>query len=54
MVATTTPPALITASVAATIIGLFGPRSSTRLPGMMPQSRVSTLAMRFTRSASPQ
>ena len=51
MVATAIPPALITASQAATIIGVFGARSSTRLPGIMPSCRVNTLAMRFTRAA---
>ena len=52
MVATTTPPAFITAKRAATIIGLLGARSSTRLPGTRPSRATSTLAMRLTRSAS--
>jgi len=47
IVATHTPPAFITANQQAAIIGLFGPRNSTRLPGLRPISRVSTLAMRF-------
>ena len=47
MVATATPPALITANQLAAIIGLFGPRSSTRLPGTSPISRTSTFASRF-------
>jgi hypothetical protein len=47
MVATHTPPAFITANQQAAIIGLLGPRSSTRLPGFKPMSRTSTLAMRF-------
>jgi len=47
MVATHTPPAFITANQHAAIIGLFGPRSSTRLPGLRCMSRTSTLAMRF-------
>ncbi len=44
---TQTPPAFITANQHATIIGLFGPRSSTRWPGLSPISRTSTLARRF-------
>ena len=44
IVVTATPPALITASQAAASQGLFGPRSSTRLPGCRPKSSVSTWA----------
>ena len=47
MVVTTTPPALSTANQHATSHGLLGPRSSTRLPGTMPRSRVSTVAIRL-------
>ena len=47
MVVTATPPALITASQAAASQGLFGPRSSTRLPGRRPKSSVSTWASWF-------
>ena len=47
IVATHTPPAFITANQHAAIIGLFGPRSRTRLPGLRPISRTSTFAMRF-------
>ena len=47
IVATHTPPAFITANQQAAIIGLFGPRSSTRFPGFRPMSRTSTLATRF-------
>ena len=47
MVATQTPPAFITANQQAAIIGLLGPRRSTRLPGLRPISRTSTLARRF-------
>ena len=45
MVATTTPPALSTPSHDANSIALFGPRSSTRLPGTRPSSSVSSRAM---------
>ena len=45
MVATQTPPALRIASQAAAIIGLLGPRSSTRLPGTRPISSTSTRAI---------
>ncbi|GAP60985.1 hypothetical protein AHiyo1_46130 [Arthrobacter sp. Hiyo1] len=44
MVVTTTAPALSTPSQAATIQGLFGPRSMTRLPGTTPRSSVRTWA----------
>ena len=44
MVATATPPALSTPSQHAASQGLFGPRSSTRLPGTRPRSSVSTRA----------
>jgi hypothetical protein len=47
MVATHTPPAFMTANQHAAIIGLFGPRSRTRLPGLRPISRTSTLARRL-------
>ena len=54
MVVTATPPALITASQAAASQGLFGPRSSTRLPGTRPKSSVSTWAIWFaTLARSP-
>ena len=46
------PPALSTPNQHAAIIGLFGPRSSTRLPGTSPRSSTSTWAMRFARSSS--
>ena len=38
IVATAMQPALITPNQHAAIIGLFGPRSSTRLPGTSPRS----------------
>ena len=38
IVATAIAPALITANQHAAIIGVFGPRSSTRLPGTRPRS----------------
>ena len=47
MVATAMPPAFITPNHAATIIGLFGARSSTRLPGTRPICCTSTFATRF-------
>jgi hypothetical protein len=47
MVATQMAPAFITANQHAAIIGLFGPLSSTRLPGFNPKERISTFAMRF-------
>ena len=47
IVATAMPPALITPNQDATIIGLFGARSSTRLPGTSPMSCTSTFATRF-------
>jgi hypothetical protein len=40
MVPTATPPALITARYAATIIGLLGARNRTRFPGTIPSSRL--------------
>ena len=43
MVATAMPPAFITANQHAASIGLFGPRSSTRLPGTSSRSSTSTL-----------
>src|SRR5438477_353766 len=54
IVATQTPPAFITANQQAAIIGLFGPRSSTRLPGLSPISRTSTFAMRFACERVPE
>src|SRR5690349_22759856 len=47
IVATTTPPALSTANQQAASHGVFGPRSSTRLPGTSPRSSTSTWAMRL-------
>jgi hypothetical protein len=47
MVAVATAPTFITANQQAAIIGLFGARKSTRLPGTMPSSLTSTLAMRL-------
>ena len=44
IVVTTTPPALSTPNQHAASHWLLGPRSSTRLPGTMPRSSVSTLA----------
>jgi hypothetical protein len=44
MVATAMPPAFITANQQAAIIGVFGARSSTRLPGTRPRSCTSTRA----------
>ena len=44
MVVTATAPALSTPNQQATSHGLFGPRRSTRLPGTMPWSSVSTCA----------
>ena len=52
MVATAIPPAFITANQHAAIIGLFGPRSSTRLPGTSRMSSTSTRAMRLARAIS--
>ncbi|MNW06662.1 hypothetical protein D3C71_2031050 [compost metagenome] len=52
IVGTVTKPALIAASQDAAIIGLFGPRSSRRLPGTRPMSSVSTRAMRLVSAAS--
>ena len=48
IVVTATAPALSTASQHAASQGLFGPRSSTRFPGTMPSSPVSTRAIWFT------
>ena len=50
IVVTTTPPALSTASQAATVHGLLGERSSTRLPGTRPRSSTSTWATWSARS----
>ena len=47
MVPTTMPPALNTPNQQAAIIGLLGPRSSTRLPGLRPMSSTSTRAIRL-------
>ncbi len=44
IVATAIPPARSTPSQAATAHGLFGERSSTRLPGTSPRSSASTCA----------
>ena len=52
MVATATPPALSTPSQHAASHGLFGPRSSTRLPGTSPRSSVSTRAIWLARAAT--
>ncbi|MCY1555116.1 hypothetical protein D9M68_917480 [compost metagenome] len=48
MVATAINPLCTTANQASAIATELPPRSSTRLPGTRPMSRVSTLAMRFT------
>ena len=54
IVVTATPPALITANQEAISHGLFGPRSSTRLPGTRPNSSTSTRAAWLARpSRSP-
>ena len=54
MVVTATAPALSTPNQHATSHGLFGPRSSTRLPGTMPWSSASTAAIWLeTRRRSP-
>ena len=45
IVDTATAPALSTPNQQATIHGLFGPRSSTRLPATTPQSSTSTAAI---------
>jgi hypothetical protein len=50
MVATAMPPALRTANLQATNIGVFVPRIRTRLPGRRPSSVTSTLAMRLALS----
>ena len=47
MVLTATPPALVTASHAATIAGLLPERISTRLPGLTPKSSTSACASRL-------
>ena len=47
IVATAMPPALRTANQQAASIGLFGPRSRTRLPGTSRMSSTSTRAIRF-------
>ena len=52
IVATAMPPAFTTANQHAAIIGLLGPRSSTRLPGSSAKSSTSTRAMRFARARS--
>ena len=52
IVGTAISPALSVASQLAAIIRLFGPRSSTRLPGTSPMSSTSTCAMRSTSAAS--
>jgi hypothetical protein len=45
-------PALITPNQQAAIIGLFGPRSSTRLPGTSFRSRTNTCAIWLARTSS--
>ena len=52
MVGTATPPALTTPNQQAAIIGVFGLRNSTRLPGTKPMSCTSTWATRLLRSSS--
>ncbi|MNN54111.1 hypothetical protein D3C81_1689060 [compost metagenome] len=52
MVGTAISPAFSVASQQAAIIRLFGPRSSTRLPGTSAISSTSTWAMRLTSAAS--
>ena len=52
MVATAMPPALTTANQQAASIGVFGARSSTRLPGTSPRSSTSTCAMRLACACS--
>ncbi len=47
MLPTAMPPALTTANQQAASIGVFAPRSSTRLPGTSPMSSTSTRAMRL-------
>ena len=50
IVGTATSPALIVASRQAAIIGLFVPRSSTRLPGTRPMRSRNACAIWFTRT----
>jgi hypothetical protein len=52
IVATAMQPALMTPNQHAAIIGLFGPRSSTRLPGTSFRSSVSTRAIWLARTRS--
>ena len=52
IVATAIAPAFMIANQHAAIIGLLGPRSSTRLPGTMPRSSTSSCAIRFARASS--
>ena len=52
MVGTAMQPAFSTASRQAAIMGVFAPRSSTRLPGIRPRSARSTWATRSTWRAS--
>ena len=52
MVGTATQPAVRTPSQQAASQGLFGPRSSTRLPGTSPKSSVRTRATWPARSAT--
>ena len=52
IVATAIAPAFMIANQHAAIIGLLGPRSSTRLPGTTPRSSTSTCAIRFARASS--
>lgn len=54
IVVTGTAPAFSTPNQHATSHGVFGPRSRTRLPGTIPWSSASTLAIRFeVRRSSP-
>ncbi|MNU05134.1 hypothetical protein D3C72_2498300 [compost metagenome] len=48
MVGTTTAPAFSTAIQQAASIGVLVPRTSTRLPGTMPNRSVSSRAIRST------
>ncbi len=52
IVPTAMPPAFSTANQHAACSGVFGERSSTRLPGTRPRSSTSTRAMRLARSSS--
>ncbi len=52
MVFTTTAPAFVAASQAATMAGLLAERISTRAPGTTPRSSTSACASRLVQSAS--